>query len=139
MKEIVYKFCDGSVDKVLVEDSFYEVYMKLAKVDELNDVKETRRHISLEEMTDKDIELGTSEDALSMLINEEEMQANIKIQEKEKERLLAKIRSLKLVQRKIIYKYFFLNENQQKIADDLGCNQCTISRVISCFLSSFSA
>lgn len=47
MKEIIYKFQDGTKQIVKVQDDFYENYEFMEKESKRQDRKETRRHIPL--------------------------------------------------------------------------------------------
>ena len=50
MREIIYKFDDGTISKVEVEDSFFKEYQSLVKEQEKVNRKEMRRHCSLEQL-----------------------------------------------------------------------------------------
>jgi len=51
MKEITYEFNDGSYQRILVTDEFYEQYQELLRQEKRNYWRETRRHISLNYLT----------------------------------------------------------------------------------------
>ena len=56
MKSIKYKFVDGTIKTIAVEDKFYEEYQKLETETKSLERKETRRHISMNVFEEKGIE-----------------------------------------------------------------------------------
>ena len=50
MKEYIYKFADGMKSVVAVEDKLFEVLKGLDQAEKYGNRKETRRHVSLDEL-----------------------------------------------------------------------------------------
>lgn len=73
MQTIKYTFADGTESKVEVSDEFYIFHLQLLQQEKRNHWKETRRHISLNYLTDNGIDFAdNAADTLSTLIQTED-------------------------------------------------------------------
>ena len=111
MKTIKYKFVDGTVSEVEVSDEWGGILEKLDKEWELNERRETRRHISIElaelrrdtEIPDKRVDVVA------------EALANMDL-----EKLRAAMETLLPRQRDLIREVFFEEKTLTEIADEYG-------------------
>ena len=119
MKVIKYKFCDGRTCEIEVDDEFAEICHSIEKEQNLNDRRETRRHISFdhEEKQGRQFEADARiESPLYILLNNEE-----------KARLHKAISELLPQQRELIKKVFFDNIKASAIADSEGVDKSAVS------------
>ena len=56
MQTIRYMFSDGTTSEIEVTDEFYTLYAELMQQEKRNHWKETRRHISLENLNENGID-----------------------------------------------------------------------------------
>ena len=56
MQTIKYRFADGTASEIEVTDEFYTLYAELVQQEKRNHWKETRRHISLENLNENGID-----------------------------------------------------------------------------------
>ena len=77
MQTIRYIFSDGTTSEIEVTDEFYTLYAELVQQEKRNHWKETRRHISLENLNENGIDFASpAADLLSVLIQQEDEKAN---------------------------------------------------------------
>lgn len=110
MREIVYKFDNGTTSKVAVEDSFFEKYQALVKEQERVDRKETRQHCSLEQL----LEYGW---------DREDTKADVACQLEQKEertKLQQALHRLIDRQKKIVFLVIKKRKSMRKIGAGLG-------------------
>lgn len=125
MKNIKYKFVDGTIKTIEVEDSFYEEYQKLETETKSLERKETRRHISISVFEEKGIEFeDESFDLENSLINEE-LSFEIK----------KAINTLTQKQQNIVQKVFFEGMKPSDIAKEFGVNKSVITRQLQAIYS----
>jgi len=125
MKNIKYKFVDGTIKTIEVEDSFYEEYQKLETETKSLERKETRRHISINIFEEKGIEFeDESFDLENSLINEE-LSFEIK----------KAINTLTQKQQNIVQKVFFEGMKPSDIAKEFGVNKSVITRQLQAIYS----
>ncbi len=106
MKNINYKFVDGTTKTIEVEDKFYEEYEKLERETKRLDRKETRRHISINVFEEKGVEFeDESVDLENSLINKEN-----------KNQVLEAIKKLGPKQQKLILDVFYKGKTLSEIA-----------------------
>jgi len=75
MKTIIYKFADGTVSTVEVNDEIFAAHEELETYERRNHWRETRRHYSLDYLNSKGIDFACgSGDLLSGLIKQESEQ-----------------------------------------------------------------
>lgn len=73
MQTIRYIFADGTASEIEVTDEFYTLYAELVQQEKRNHWKETRRHISLENLNENGIDFASpAADLLSVLIQQED-------------------------------------------------------------------
>ena len=73
MQTIKYIFADGTTSEIEVTDEFYTLYVELVQQEKRNYWKETRRHISLEDLNENGIDFASpAADLLSVLIQQED-------------------------------------------------------------------
>ena len=73
MQTIKYIFADGTTSEIEVTDEFYTLYAELVQQEKRNHWKETRRHISLENLNENGIDFASpAADLLSVLIQQED-------------------------------------------------------------------
>ena len=95
MKEYVYRFVDGTKSVVAVEDKLFAFLKGLDKAEKYGNRKETRRHVSLDELRDNGMDVPvfdehTFGELFANLPNEELFEAVKNLAEKKKE-LLKKV------------------------------------------------
>ena len=61
MKEYVYRFVDGTKSVVAVEDKLFEFLIDMDKAEKYGNRKETRRHVSLDELREYGIDPAVSD------------------------------------------------------------------------------
>ena len=106
MKNINYKFVDGTTKTIEVEDKFYEEYEKLERETKRLDRKETRRHISINVFEEKGVEFeDESVDLENTLISEDN-----------KNQVLEAIKKLSPKQQKLILDVFYKGKTLSEIA-----------------------
>ena len=106
MKNINYKFVDGTTKTIEVEDKFYEEYEKLERETKRLDRKETRRHISINIFEEKGVEFeDESVDLENTLISEDN-----------KNQVLEAIKKLSPKQQKLILDVFYKGKTLSEIA-----------------------
>ncbi|MCL2798512.1 MAG: LuxR C-terminal-related transcriptional regulator [Firmicutes bacterium] len=73
MQVIRYEFADGTVSEIEVSDEFYAVHEEMVKAEKCNHWKNTRRHVSLTYLQEREIDIPAPDgDMLSALIHQEE-------------------------------------------------------------------
>ena len=124
MKNIKYKFVDGTIKTIEVEDSFYEEYQKLETETKSLERKETRRHISISVFEEKGIEFeDESFDLENSLINEEN-----------KNQVLAAIKKLNSRQQNLILEVFYKGKTLSEIAKTNGVSKPAITQQMQLIL-----
>lgn len=124
MKNIKYKFVDGTIKTIEVEDSFYEEYQKLETETKSLERKETRRHISINVFEEKGIEF---EDASFDL-------ENSLIEEESKNQVLAAIKKLNSRQQNLIFDVFYKGKTLSEIAKTNGVSKSAITQQMQLIL-----
>lgn len=59
MQTIKYRFADGTTSEIEVTEEFYTLYAELVQQEKRNHWKETRRHISLENLNENGIDFAS--------------------------------------------------------------------------------
>ena len=73
MQTIKYTFADGTTSEIEVTDEFYTLHLQLLQEEKRNHWKETRRHISLNYLTENGIDFESpAADPLSALLQSED-------------------------------------------------------------------
>jgi RNA polymerase sigma-70 factor (ECF subfamily) len=118
METITYKFADGTKSAVEVDDALNHIIKVMNKAEKLNNRRETRRHISLEQLAEKGIE-PTCEDNYF---------AYDFLETIENENLRDGIMSLTENQRSLIVRHFAQCEKIKEIALSDGVAVCSVSK-----------
>ena len=72
MKKIIYEFCDGTINKIEVSDELYAIHEQMVLEEKRNHKRETRRHVSLNYLNSKGIDIESiGSDPLTALIKSE--------------------------------------------------------------------
>lgn len=73
MQKIKYEFADGTTSEIEVTDELYALHLELVQQEKRNHWKETRRHISLNYLTENGIDFeDKAADSLSAYIRRED-------------------------------------------------------------------
>ena len=124
MKSIKYKFVDGTIKTIAVEDKFYEEYKKLETETKSLERKETRRHISMNVFEEKGIEFkDESSDLENSLIDEEN-----------KNQVLEAIKKLNSKQQNLILEVFYKGKTLSEIAQANGVSKSAITQQMQVIL-----
>ncbi|MCL2540820.1 MAG: hypothetical protein FWE53_05390 [Firmicutes bacterium] len=119
MKTITYKFADGTVSTVEVTGELYSIHKELEQQEKRNHWRETRRHISLDFLSESGIEFESPDDEpLAALIKQENNQ--------EFDRLLASMLNIKQIE---LFKLKIVDRlTESEIARLTGVSQQAISQ-----------
>ncbi|MDD4351292.1 MAG: sigma-70 family RNA polymerase sigma factor [Clostridia bacterium] len=118
MKEINYKFVDGTNKTIKVDEKFYKNYEEIETQTKKIERKETRRQISLSSFIEKGIEF---EDKDSYI--EENF-----IKQETKEEIINAIRQLNKKQQDLVYQVFYLNKSLSEVAREKNISKSTITQ-----------
>lgn len=118
MKEINFKFNDGTKSTVNVEDVFYNEYQKIEAESKRIDRKETRRHTSINVFEEQGIEFEDEGSSIEdNLLNKET-----------KESVQNAIKQLSEKQQELVYQVFYLNKSLADIAKEKGVSKSAITQ-----------
>ena len=124
MQTIKYHFSDGTTSEIEVKDEFYTQYAELVQQEKRNHWKETRRHISLENLNENGIDFASpAADPLSVLIQQED--------EKQIHNAIA---ALSDKQKDLAEKVFFKGMTLTAIAKEKGVSQPAITQQLATIL-----
>lgn len=124
MQTIKYYFADGTTSEIEVSDEFYTLYAELLQQEKRNHWKETRRHISLNYLTDNGIDFESpAADPLSVLLQSED--------EKQVHKAMA---ALSDKQRELLEKVFFKGMTLTAVAKEKGVSQPAITQQLATVL-----
>ena len=124
MKEIIYKFQDGTKQIVKVQDDFYENYEFMEKESKRQDRKETRRHIPLSFFDEQGVEL-------------EDIGTNIEeslIKDDIYSLLGQAVKLLNQKQQNLVYQVFYNNKSLTEIAKEQGVSKSAITQQMQVIL-----
>ena len=118
MQTIKYTFADGTTSEIEVTDEFYTLHLQLLQEEKRNHWKETRRHISLNYLTENGIDFESpAADPLSALLQSED-----------EKQIHPAISLLSDKQQKLLHAVFFEEKTITQTAKELGLNKSSISR-----------
>ena len=121
MNKIRYEFCDGTVSEVEVSDEVYAVHEQLTQDEKCNHKRETRRHLSLDALSDNGIDFEDSAgDCLAELINQED-----------DARLSEALAILSDKQRILVEKVFWNNMTLREIAKEMNMSHQALSQQLA--------
>lgn len=124
MKEIIYKFQDGTKQIVKVQDDFYENYEFMEKESKRQDKKETRRHIPLSFFDEQGVEF-------------EDIGTNIEeslIKDDIYSLLGQAVKLLNQKQQNLVYQVFYNNKSLTEIAKEQGVSKSAITQQMQVIL-----
>ncbi len=124
MKEIIYKFQDGTKQIVKVQDDFYENYEFMENESKRQDRKETRRHIPLSFFDEQGVEF-------------EDIGTNIEeslIKDDIYSLLGQAVKLLNQKQQNLVYQVFYNNKSLTEIAKEQGVSKSAITQQMQVIL-----
>lgn len=121
MQKIKYEFADGTTSEIEVTDEIYALHLELVQQEKRNHWKETRRHISLNYLSDKGIDIESN--AADPLDDCE--------QRDNEERLHNAIKHLSDKQRELAQKVFYDGMTLTAIAKEKGVSQPAITQQLA--------
>ncbi|MBR1676530.1 MAG: sigma-70 region 4 domain-containing protein [Clostridia bacterium] len=135
MRTITYKFADGHIEHIEVEDDVAEVFAEIEKYEQKVDRKETRRHISLSKMLDDGFDFPDPDEDIEVIWEKQEREALEKeLEEAEEERLEHKRKQLetKLTPRQAeaYFMFKYLSMKKVRIADEMGVTEGAVRKLI---------
>ena len=121
MQTIKYHFSDGTTSEIEVTDEFYTQYAELVQQEKRNHWKETRRHISLENLNENGIDFASpAADPLSVLIQQED--------EKQIHNAIA---ALSDKQKRLVQAVFYEGKSLREIARQAGISHQALSKQLA--------
>ena len=125
MKEINYKFSDGTKQTVKVSDEFYSVYEQMNNEEKSNNRKETRRHISMDYLNENNMQFSApTSNPFDHLI------ASI-----DSEKLNNAISKLNPMQQILLRRVYFFNETMASISRELGVSKSAVTQQMKVILA----
>jgi len=118
MKEIIYKFSDGTKKTIQVEDEVYEEYEHLEVENKRTDRKETRRHISLNYLNEQGIDFESAESNPEEIIFTKELRNQVQ----------KAIKTLNSKQRELVKNVYFEGKTLSEIAKEKGISKSAITQ-----------
>lgn len=121
MQKIKYEFADGTTSEIEVTDELYALHLELVQQEKRNHWRETRRHISLNYLTEMGIDFAdTAADPV----------AAVELREND-ERIHNAIKHLSDKQRALLEKVFNWNMSLREIARQTGVSHQALSKQIA--------
>lgn len=108
MKEYVYRFVDGTKSVVAVEDKLFAFLKGLDKAEKYGNRKETRRHVSLDELRDNGMDVPVFDEHTFG-----ELFANLPNEE-----LFEAVKNLAVEQKELLKKVFYERKKLKEIAKE---------------------
>ncbi len=118
MQKIKYEFADGTTSEIEVSEEIYALHLQLLQEEKRNHWRETRRHISLNYLSDKGIDIESN--AADPLDDCE--------QRDNEERIHNAIKHLSDKQQRLLRAVFVEGKTITQAAKELGLNKSSISR-----------
>ena len=124
MQTIKYTFADGTTSEIEVTDEFYTLHLQLLQEEKRNHWKETRRHISLNYLTENgiDFESPAANPLSALLQNEDEKQIH------------KAMSTLSDKQQRLLRAVFFEGMSLTAIAKEKGVSQPAITQQLATVL-----
>lgn len=117
MKTVVYKFADGTESEVEVSDELNAIIEKMDKEERCANRRESRKHVSLEELAEHCIEPSV----------EDEHDFGDKFANIQNKRLYAALQKLGTKHRNLLYKVYFEGMTPKEIAEEEGVSYAAIT------------
>lgn len=124
MQKIKYEFADGTTSEIEISEEIYALHLELVQQEKRNHWKETRRHISLNYLSDKGIDIESN--AADPLDDCE--------QRENEERIHNAIKHLSDKQRELAQKVFYDGMTLTAIAKEKGVSQPAITQQLATVL-----
>ncbi len=121
MQKIKYEFADGTTSEIEVTDELYALHLELVQQEKRNHWRETRRHISLNYLSDKGIDIESN--AADPLDDCEQREND--------ERIHNAIKHLSDKQRELAQKVFYDGMTLTAIAKEKGVSQPAITQQLA--------
>lgn len=121
MQKIKYEFADGTTSEIEISEEIYALHLELVQQEKRNHWKETRRHISLNYLSDKGIDIESN--AADPLDDCE--------QRENEERIHNAIKHLSDKQRELAQKVFYDGMTLTAIAKEKGVSQPAITQQLA--------
>lgn len=124
MKEIIYKFQDGTKQIVKVQDDFYKNYEFMEKESKRQDRKETRRHIPLSFFDEQGVEFEDIRTDIEVSLIKDDIYS-----------LLGQaVKLLNQKQQNLVYQVFYSNKSLTEIAKKQGVSKSAITQQMQVIL-----
>ena len=124
MKEIIYKFQDGTKQIVKVQDDFYKNYEFMEKESKRQDRKETRRHIPLSFFDEQGVEFEDIRTDIEVSLIKDDIYS-----------LLGQaVKLLNQKQQNLVYQVFYSNKSLTEIAKKQGVSKAAITQQMQVIL-----
>ena len=124
MKEIIYKFQDGTKQIVKVQDDFYKNYEFMEKESKRQDRKETRRHIPLSFFDEQGVEFEDIRTDIEVSLIKDDIYS-----------LLGQaVKLLNQKQQNLVYQVFYNNKSLTEIAKEQGVSKSAITQQMQVIL-----
>lgn len=121
--KICYRFINGETSEVEVPTEVYQAYLSIEKQEALSDRRETRRHVSMEELAEKGMQFPSEADVESRSRRTEIMND-----------LAKAIAMLSSDQQELIRRVFFEGESYAKIARGEGTTRSSVHQRMTLIL-----
>lgn len=121
MKEITYEFNDGSKQTITVTDEFYAQYQELLRQEKRNHWRETRRHISLNYLSDSGIDLANTMIDLDWLTIMSQSLPNLQ----------QAIKKLSTKQQKLLKSFYYNKISLHSLAKQIGVSPSALSQQLA--------
>ena len=121
MQKIKYTFSDGTTSEIEVTDELYALHLQLLQEEKRNHWKETRRHISLENLNENGIDFeNPTADPFSVLLRSED-----------EERIHRALSALSDKQKRLVQAVFYEGKSLREIARQAGVSHQALSKQLA--------
>ena len=121
MQKIKYTFSDGTTSEIEVTDELYALHLQLLQEEKRNHWKETRRHISLENLNENGIDFeNPTADPLSVLLRSED-----------EEQVHRALSALSDKQKRLVQAVFYEGKSLREIARQSGISHQALSKQLA--------
>lgn len=124
MKEIIYKFQDGTKQTVKVQDDFYKDYEIIEKESKKQNRKETRRHIPLSFFDEQGVEFEDIGTHIEESLIKDDIYSF----------LGQAVKLLSQKQQNLVYQVFYVNKSLTDIAKEQGVSKSAITQQMQVIL-----
>jgi len=124
MKQINYKFVDGTNKTIQADEKFYKDYEELETQTKKIDRRETRRQVSINRFTEKGIDFEDKDSCIEENFINEQM----------KEEIQKSINELTPKQQDLVYQVFYLNKSLSEVARETKVSRSAITQQMKTIL-----